>query len=499
MVENGRIPSPSPRDSEIGRRWLARLLFDVPKKDFISCPICGALNDSLSVVCANDSSTLIGRNLDHRKWVYIVHTIRATAVSVALAVGYLHWSWPVYLFVCIGVLTFFILFHRNHQTARNYVLVLAAVGVLLTGILTYFKPTGKSLTTLLAACLGVMILAEQVFLVAFGRNIENDPRQDWLEKHQIDLHTGTLTWIALLLTFSLFSFVAYVVLTAKETGGTLRFFSLEMALVSLGLAATSCLVSSMIFTLRGELFSVPDRWHYKALLKDRTLKTWQVRRSNAPSNWRERIVATLDRIATFATNRFTELFEQFYNKFVVRFANRLAGSAVLIANLTRRAAMKTYLHTLRTLRRFKVELVWAVLWAIHVAKSYWKNFFFPISAILTCSILLFSIADDFFWYVHGRHVLLPLSIAWKVFVVFILLTISGSFVSHCRFFDFFEQVLATVSVFGPSAYLFFVLTAWIFGLFGHLTGGPYRIGWVTIICTVVLIAIFVRSQWRSRT
>jgi len=297
----------------------------------------------------------------------------------------------------------------------------------------------------------------------------------------------------------LFSIAAYVVLSTKETGFTLRYFLLEMALVPLGLAATSCLVSSIIFSLKGEPFSVPDRWHYKILLTAKTLKTWQVRRSNAPSSLRERIVATLDRIATFATNRFIVLFEQFYNGFVVRFANRLAGSAIHIANLTRKAAKKAYLHTLRTLRRFKVVPVWAVLWAIHVAKCYWKNFFFPISAILTCSILLFSIANDFFWYVHGRQVLLPLSIAWKVLVVFILLTISGGFVSHKRFLDFFEQVLDAVSVFGSDAYLFFVLTAWIFGLFGHLTGGPYRIGWVTIICTMALIAIFVRSQWRSAT
>lgn len=503
MVEDSGIPSPLSLGGKIIRRWLARLLFDLPKKCFISCPTCGTSEDSLSVVCTKDSSILIGLNIDNRKRAYIVHAIRVTAVAVALAVGYLHLIWPIYLLVSIGVFTFFLLFHRNHRTARNYVIVLAVAGVLSAGLLAHFGTHGNLLTALLATYLIIVILGEQVFLVAFGRNITDDPRQEWLRIHRVEVPTGTLTWIALVLTFSLVNLATYVILTATETGVTLQFFSLDMVRISLGLAAISCLVSSTVFSLNGEPFSIPDRWHYKVVLTAKNLKRnkrLQYWHGNEPSGaWRERIVYTLGYIAAVATNRFIELLEHSYNEYVVCFANRLAQSVVRIANSTRRTAKKTYLHTLRTLRRFKVVAVWAVLWAIYVAKSYWKNFFFPISAILTCSILLFSIADDFFRYVHQHHVFLPLSIAWKALVVFILLTVSGSFVSHSRFLDFFERVLAAVSVFGPSVYLFFLLTDWILVLFGHLTGGPYRIGWITIICTVVLIIIFVRTQWFNVT
>ena len=78
----------------------------------------------------------------------------------------------------------------------------------------------------------------------------------------------------------------------------------------------------------------------------------------------------------------------------------------------------------------------------------------------------------------------------------VLFTIGAGLLFRLDLLSFFEKMLNALSIFGTSAFLFFVLSAWLFGIIGMLTDGPYRIGWVTISSTLVLVAVFFLAQRR---
>jgi hypothetical protein len=58
-------------------------------------------------------------------------------------------------------------------------------------------------------------------------------------------------------------------------------------------------------------------------------------------------------------------------------------------------------------------------------------------------------------------------------------------------------MINALSIFGTSTFLFFVLNSWLLGIVGTFTGGPYRIGWVTLFSTLFLVSVFIIAQRRS--
>ncbi|HUW09932.1 MAG TPA: hypothetical protein VM537_09380, partial [Anaerolineae bacterium] len=96
-----------------GMAWWERLVFERPREEFTACPTCSTVYDSVDVVCTADNAALVGTQMADSRKTAIVNAVRIVAVAVALAVGYLNWTWPTYVFGAFIVISFFGLFLRN--------------------------------------------------------------------------------------------------------------------------------------------------------------------------------------------------------------------------------------------------------------------------------------------------------------------------------------------------------------------------------------------------
>ena len=81
-----------------GMAWWERLVFERPREEFTACPTCSTVYDSVDVVCTADNAALVGTQMADSRKTAIVNAVRIVAVAVALAVGYLNWTWPTYVF-----------------------------------------------------------------------------------------------------------------------------------------------------------------------------------------------------------------------------------------------------------------------------------------------------------------------------------------------------------------------------------------------------------------
>jgi hypothetical protein len=485
--------------------WWEHLVFERPKENFTTCESCGTSNDSVDVVCTVDNATLVGTHMADRTKEWIVNLLRAAAMVVALAVGYLYWKWPTYVLSGFVMIAFFSLFLRNHSISRLFFIVISTLSFISYGVWKIVNPEDLSLLQVIGLILATLLVLKLLFLVAYTlRTDVGDPRQEWMLSNNVDLRLGTQTWITFMLTTTVLCILAFITNWAAPEFmqwflpiESLGLLLLRSGLVTLGAAEIAALVSCTVYSLRGEPFYVTDRWNYRSILHKQVFR--RVPRVTPPTftSWTTRLKGTLERIAVASANGIIEGIENAYNNFIVRFFNNLARAAIRIANSVRRVVIKTVLHIIRSLRRFIVLNKWCAKWAWHTGLRYAKVFIIPLMLFLVSAILVYSMGEDFFDYVHGGSAITPVILSAKGLAVIIAFTIGTGLLFLLNLLAFFEKMLNALSIFGTSAFLFFVLTAWLLGIIGMLTNGPYRIGWVTILSTLVLVAVFFLAQRRS--
>ncbi|HUW09031.1 MAG TPA: hypothetical protein VM537_04840, partial [Anaerolineae bacterium] len=136
-------------------------------------------------------------------------------------------------------------------------------------------------------------------------------------------------------------------------------------------------------------------------------------------------------------------------------------------------------------------------WAVHAGIRYVKVFVLPVMACFTGSTLIYAIGEDFSAYVHGGSPLIPLGLVAKGVAAIILFTVGSGLLLRINLGSYFNKMLNALSTFGVPAFLNFLLSAWLLGVVGMITHGPYRIGWVTILSTLLVGAVFVLTQRRT--
>jgi len=495
-MNNPDIVSLQPAENVLKLSWWERLVFEKVIEKFIRCPTCQAYNDSADVVCNNDSGTLAGGRLSNRAKTILINVLRVAALGVALAVGYLHWMWPTYVFASLLTVAFFSLFLRNHSIILRYFLVISIVTLIGEFAWRAAKPEGRFSSQIIWVMLLAFLLTELLFLVFYSLRTGHDAREDWLRNHQVDVGLRTLTWIAFMLTASVLAaaaFVSSLIMPEWLPMMASRILTLQLILLPFNAALVTALISSTIYSLKGTPFAVADRWKHRCIL-DYWRRRFLYYESRPFSSWRQRMIETTRRIAISSANRMLRGIADSCDYFIVRCVNNLALTAVKIANSLRRIAIKTALHLRRSLRRFFQISKWSAQWALHAELVYSAAFLIPPISILVGAGLLYGVSEDFFAYVHQGPALLPIYLGLKILGVAVLFTLALSLLLHNGFFAFVEKMLNALSIFGTSAFLFFLLTAWVLGIVGTVMSGPYRIGWVTILSTLLLIGAFVKTR-----
>lgn len=501
MTKGGRA------DPDTKLSWWERLILERPRNDFTECPSSKTLNDSIDVVCSKCSTILIGIQQSNIAKSLVIKFLQGAAVVVALAVGYLNWTWPIFAFSSILVIMFFSLFLRHHKNTRNFFFVVSAFSFIGYGVWKTLNPENPSFLQVIGLLLTVMLVLELMFLVQLTLSTSrNDFRKYWLPSNNIDLGSYTLTWISLMLTITFLCILAVVANLITPTfiqmfiqNNNFNYFALRGAIQAFSATQVAVLISSTVYSLKGHPFSVLDRWTYKPILCKCNFGRVQVAQHLDVIKWTLRLIHSIKRFAIAASNRIIQGIENAYNYFIVSFLNNLVRVAIKITNTIRCMIIKTIRHIIRSLMRFILLNRWCIKWAWHVGVQYAKVFILPLVLFIVGTMLLYSISDDFFSYVHDGSAFLPIIIAVKSLALIILFTIGTGFLSHANLLVFFDKTLNALSIFGASAFLFFVLLAWLLGIIGMLTSGPYRIGWVTILSTLAMISVFFISKRRPST
>jgi formylglycine-generating enzyme required for sulfatase activity len=494
--------------SRLGQGWWEHLIFAGPQEDVITCPSCAAKNSSIDVVCKKDTDTILvglessgrGRQL----LTLTIHVLRAMLAAAALAAGYLAWWWPAYAFGGIVIGGFLALFLRRHSATLLYFLLIGTLGLVGQAAWHMLDPLGLGLLWISGVILIALFLPEPLFLICYTLRVKKRRAQiadawdleGWIMD---DVGPDTLMWIAFMLTATVLCLVVVAGIQwipLLQLGGNVRTLGLSLGLSALGSAEGGALIASTIYTLSGEPFQVPDRWR-PPKLKGLKLKRMTVTIQLSSTRF-ARLMNALNPLAVALVNGIIRAVEDGCNNFVVRFVNDLADGTVRLLNATWRAVVKLARHTERSVRRLAHLNVVSGWWAWMAGKRYAEVFMVPPILWWLTAMLLYEMSHYFLRYIHEGPVTLPLVMAAQGLLIMILLTVCCSLLLHVSISAFRAKVLNALVKFGPNAYLFFVLTAWLLGLAGVLTNGPYRIGWVTITSTLLLAVVVFATQWRGQ-
>jgi hypothetical protein len=504
------------------KNWWETLILESPRSDEVPCPNSecihaqkGQRNDSIDVVCMNDDALLIGINIEKSKKRMINMGFFIISLLVALAVGYLRWFWPIYFFGGAISITFFALFFRRHRTTLRYYLILTLAAYLGLVFWRLYMPGQWNLFQVSGIILLALLLLELFFFTIHALVTRNDAGRAWLGENQKETpEQGIVAWLAVLLAFAIMSLilsVAAAFVPQVQTRDLLISAFLQFALIIVILAEISAFGLSSLWSLRGEPFEIKDLWEYKPILKPIEFDRVERRKIDQKNPWLKRLSDSIDRFRVVSVNTMIEAVEGGYNNFVVRFINNFARSLIRLANLARRTLIVIARHMARTIKRFWNINKWALRWTWRIVRSYTRVFVAPPLLFWFGAVELYILSINVLSYVHGGSFLLPLVITVNGLLVFLLMTLAASFllaqrrtkkegsVMDYNIFTLVEKVLAAVPFFGTWGYILFLILAWGLGIYGVLTEGPYRIGWVTITATIILAAvIFVTQRQSSR-
>ena len=345
-----------------------------------------------------------------------------------------------------------------------------------------------------------LILFEFVFLVFFTSRIkqnDDDERWFWLECNNIDLSIKTLTTISLLQTVFIFSVgiaIISLLLGILPSNDIFSGIGLRFLISVLGSSFVIALVSSTLYSLKGEPFIIVDKWTIRPIIHEHKFKQIPIPEKLRSQSLPIKIGNILDRAIIISTNNMVKAFEKTYNRVIVITINVVFINIVKTSNAIRKALIKLVRHIIRTVLRFILILTWCASWARYVGNKFLLTYAIPIFLLMASMLSIFSIATDFYNYVHQSEFIIAIWILLKSILLILLFTLITSLLIHA---NIFAKMVNALNVFGTSAFLFFLLAAWSFGIIGMLTNGPYRIGPVTIISTAILIILFIFVRIRN--
>lgn len=463
-------------------------------KEFQSCPTCNTLNDSVDLVCVKDNTILAGHNVPDGKRSIFINGVRlATALSV-LAAGYANLVWPIFALLSVLLVAFLSAFFRNHRILMIYFLFVTliawggyAFSSKLDTILLAVAALGSFFVIIYALCWDGVTHKQLCFPELLTKNMSS----------------ATLLWISGLMTVGFIGlvdlFVSYV-LTWLHLGNVYHAQSgtIVHGLIafSIGASGGTALVSAIVYSLRQVVSrDIVDQWEFRPILSKQKFEYIQV-----TDDLRKRsLVALLKRYFATITNGLIRSADTLYNHFGVQFVNSSVRIAIRTANLARRVFIRIVSYINCTVLRWWLILKWAMRWAIRALSQYSRVFIFPIVLSWLSVILLRFACIYFLEYIREGQLDIVLNIIGAMLAVTISSVIILTVLLRIAFYDTVSKFLDAVSAFAPGAFLLFLAMAWLFGIVGVFTGGPFRIGPITIGVTLLLVAVLAYSQRQRKS
>lgn len=464
--------------------WWVELAFESASPNFSACAACGESVDSMDVVCPKDEASLLGGLAGEGVITFAAYVFRALVVLAALAIGYLRLTWPAYFVGVILALTFSLLFLRNHSIALKY---LAAAVLLIATAHWLWVATDYARPTDVAWILFTLgLIANLAFAIGLTRVYSDDNMFPDLEVSTSTVVVATGAIIAACASL-LVIVVGYLRLALAPQW--LLWASIHGLPLILSAGAFAVLVSSIAYTVAAVRFTVPDIFRFRDVLGIATLGRIPSPVHNLAQTGLDRVISGLERVLISFANGLTAALEHAYNRQARVLVNGAARVAVAWANSICRWLVKTARHVVRTVRRFIVVALKCMRWSWTITQRFATAFAAPaLLSWLACAELWWVAEEVRGYLLNERSWATPLLSLGRIIIVVMLLAGSTMLMLKVSPAAFANKLSAAASAIGGRAFLFFVFIAWALGVVGWATGGPFRVGWVTLASTSIIVA-----------
>lgn len=463
--------------------WWIELTEAEWQPEFSNCATCGESADSVDVVCGKDDTVLVDRPTSERRITVAAHVLRALVVLAALAVGYLGWAWPAYAVGVILAFSFALLFFRNHRTAFIYLANVGGVAAASHGLWAALQyPYLADVTWGLTV---TAIASSLVFIIGFSLFVSNDgafPQLSIAVQTASVVSTGIVIVCVGVLIVGLGSVFAHVVPTWVTWGAK------HATPFAASVVIFAALVSSIAYTLAAPVFDVKNILHFHEVLKP--IRLGRIRTPDYARVTRgvERLAVTAERVLIGFANGITSAIEVAYNRQWCRLVNGLAEMLIKAANAIYKWFVKCARHVARVGERFYSVVIACAQWSWALAKRFAAAFVLPVVlAWLACAELWWIAAEVRRYVLHESSWATPLASLLRIIVVVLLLSASAKLMLQVPATAFGGKLAAAAGAVGGRAFLFFVFIAWTLGLLGWITNGPFRIGWLTLTSTGIVV------------
>jgi len=464
-------------------QWWLELADDEWRENFTSCVSCGTPADSVDVVCTKDDTVLLDSGTPLRLITASAYVLRGLVVLAALAVGYLRWTWPAYVVGAILALAFAFLFVRNHRAASMYLVAVGCSVAAAHGIW---------------AGLNYPHLRDIVWFVILAALVAEEGGT-FPELH-VAGHTVAVVSISILVMCG--GVIALVAERMKTdlAPAWLIWAASHLTPIAISVALFAILVSGVAFTLTAPAFTVDDIFHFRKVLRPVRLSRIRTPDYSKVHGALERVAATMERIAIGFANGITGAIETAYNHQFCAIINGMVRAAVRVGNAMHRWLVKAARHIARVLERCFQLARKCGWWCWFVTKRFTAAFASTVILSWFACYELWWIAEEIRGYVlHERIWATPLLSLGRTALVILPLTVATMLMLQVSPGNAISKLAAASGAVGGRAFLFFVFIAWTLGLVGWATDGPFRIGWVTLTSTGIVVAALVALRARRPT
>lgn len=474
--------------NEAGVPWWAAVARDSPEVAFARCPTCNVVVDSVEVVCVNDDTSLLGTLASERSVTLAVYVLRALVVAAALAVGYAGWIWPAYVVGVALALGFALLFLRNHRSSLIYLATagaVVAIGHWIWVAMHYSHSTAVLWSFLIAALLGHLAFT-------IGLSVHSADERSFPSDLSVTVRTIVIACAGMTTTVAIGVVILLGQVYPNAVPAWLLWISMHGAPVTISAALLAILASSIAYTLAAPSFRVNPIVAYRELLLPVEFARLRVTPKGQSLTQLEQVAATIERVLVSFANGITAAVESAYNGPFRSLINGAGKMVIEWLNATYRWIVKVGRHIARTLERSAVVASRCARWAWALSRRFMTAFAGPVALTWLACAELWWIAEEVRGYVlHEKGWATPLVSLVRIVFVVIILSASAMLMLRVRAASFGGKLSAAAASLGGRAFLFFVLIAWSLGILGWLTGGPYRVGWVTLASTSVIVASLV--------
>lgn len=471
--------------------WWLELAQEEAQEDFVKCELCGTSADSVDVVCARDDTALVGGRARERQITVAAYVLRALVVLAALAIGYLRWAWPAYVVGVVLAFAFALLFVRNHRISLIYFAVagvVVAAGHGLWAAVRYPHLGNVVWSLLLISILTAIAFIARMTILISDKGVF--PEIDVTAHTVVIASTGIVASCAGVLVIIL-GFIGMGLLPQWLFWGATR-----ATPVIASIAVFAILVSGVVFTLGAPAFKVDGVLHYREVLAPVRLGRFAVPDYTGVHGALQQLAASMERIAIRFANGLTSAVETAYNRFR-GLINGFVHTLIICGNAVYRWAVKTGRHIARVLERCLAVTLKCLDWCWILLRRFYKAFVLPVFLSWVACAELWWIAHEIRAYVlHETSWMTPLLTLMRIIITVVLLSMGAMFMLEVRFVPFGSKLSAAAGVVGGRAFLFFVFIAWTLGLFGWATDGPFRIGWLTLTSTGMVITALIALRAR---